>query len=500
MQSRRSQVAPLTCIVPVAMMIAAIASADEPIVSDFKSYTLPTYTLITRDSNAVRRVPTMVARADGLLAKLFNRETRHAGVPAYILVVPHKAWMRYFKPGKSIIGEFLPARFANYILLDSSFLGADGYDGIYHEYTHFYLWTQIRGVHPLWFDEGLAVLIENTTFSPSTVKFELPWSAGWSWSMSLVPMERLLSIDKRSPEYRTADTAHSVHLQSWAMVHRGVIADRAFGKQMFAFLAALNEMQPVDRAVQSSFGMTTDQLDSSMRNYVRNLYLVTAKLEHESPPPVSVPPGRDLSEIEVMETLAEVMFSSGYQPQNLASLSETARSRAPESTTVLALRMRLAIRDRDDLTLRKLLADVGPRLYDASAARIVGLAIFERVRNSDVIAPLSTVEADAMSRRAFELLQRALAAESNDLEALCAYATLAARLKQNMAIALERIQKLRTLQPSNGDLAMAAALLLEAQGDSQGLTPYLVDIIRFSNWDDQRKWAALRLGSQHNAQ
>ena len=482
------------------MMFAAVAVGGAPKFSGYKAYAQPDYTLITRDAKAVRRIPGEVAKVDRLLAKLFNRETRLAGVPAYILVVPHGIWQRYLNPGSAIVGEFLPGRFANYILLDSSLLDSEGYHSVYHEYTHLYLWTQIRGVHPLWFDEGLAVLVENTTFGPSTAKIDLPWSVTRSWSIPLLPMERLLTIDKTSPEYRDTATSHSVHLQSWAMVHRGVIADRAFGKQMFDFIAALNEMQPVDQALQSSFGMNTAQLDASMRNYVRKLYFDIAKLELDLPTPPALPQGRDMSEVEVLEFLAEVMFTSDYQPQRLASVIEAAQRRAPESASVHALRMRLAVRDRDDSALQRLLAEIEPRLTDPLAARSVGLALFERVRVPGGIPALLPGDADAMSRRALELLQRAVVAESNDIETVCAYATLAARLRQDVAHALERVQKTRTYQPSNGDLAMAAALLYEAQGDSQKVTPYLVDIIRFSNWDDQRKWAALRLGNQQNGQ
>ena len=82
-----------------------------------------------------------------------------------------------------------------------------------------------------------------------------------------IPLKQLLNMDKSSPEYRNASSTSVIHRQSWTIVHRALAADPEFGKQMFAFLAALNLKQPIDAAVQSNFGMSIDKLDAELYAY-----------------------------------------------------------------------------------------------------------------------------------------------------------------------------------------------------------------------------------------
>jgi tetratricopeptide (TPR) repeat protein len=246
--------------------------------------------------------------------------------------------------------------------------------------------------------------------------------------------------------------------------------------------------------MQLSFGMNARQLNSSMHGYLNKSRFRVARVDLGSPETVIVPPGRDVSEVETLQFLAEIMFTSGTQPHRLASVIEAARSRAPEWAAVQALRMRLAVRDRDDAALQQLLAEIEPRLADARAARSVGLALYERVRASESSHAPPAMDVGALSVRALDLLSRALAAEPDDVQVVCAYALLAAQLKQDIAGALNRVQKMRAHLPSNGELAMAAALLYDAQGEPQEVNPYLAEVVELSNWDEQRRWAALRLG------
>ena len=100
---------------------------------------------------------------------------------------------------------------------------------------------------------------------------------------------------------------------------------------------------------------------------------------------------------------------------------------------------------------------------------------------------------DQMSRRAFALLDRALSAKPGDGEATWAYALLAARLGENLEIALSRLAFTRTLVRGHSDLAMATALVHESRGDLDAMLPFLEEAALLANSAEKRRIANARV-------
>lgn len=218
----------------LATLVAAGSWAREPVMHGMKMWSQPTYTVFSHNEPMALTVMSQVAPIEQVLSTLLGHEVRPAGSPTCIFIVRGGVWSRYLQPGKMILGEFAPTRFANYLLLNSTDQGGSIRNAVNHEYTHLYLYTQFRGVIPLWFDEGMAEMMQETEFRAKTAVVGKPrgnYSSGW------LPLARLLRIDKQSPEYLSERT-DLVHGESWAMVHRGVIAEPAFGKKIYAYLKA----------------------------------------------------------------------------------------------------------------------------------------------------------------------------------------------------------------------------------------------------------------------
>jgi hypothetical protein len=320
----------------------------------------------------------------------------------------------------------------------------------------------------------------------------MPVEFGGKW----IPLARLFQIDRTSPEYRGDKENVSIHHGSWGLVHRALIEDSAFNKQLFDFLAALNNFNPLEKAVPQSFGMDVGELDERMRRYVRSAYQnhdAFFQVKIPAVPEPKVPPGRSMGEAESLELLAEAMLAAGTRPERLAELIDAAHRKAPDSPKVLALRMQLAVRDRDDVALTRLLAESEPRASDPQVARGVGLALFERVRESRPDDPISPTDRDRLSRRAFELLDRAVMSRPDDIEAIWGFAMLAARLKQDLAIAMRRVDSGLAIADHNADLAMAAAMVYEAQGEQKKMIPFLVVTARMTSEPKLREWALNRV-------
>ncbi|HET9475389.1 MAG TPA: hypothetical protein VFO82_15925, partial [Steroidobacteraceae bacterium] len=155
----------------------------------------------------------------------------------------------------------------------------------------------------------------------------------------------------------------------------------------------------------------------------------------------------------------------------------------------LPLRMRLAARLKDDAKLEELYGVFSKNASDPQVARVMGLALYERVQNLD--AQSGARRTDLMTR-SFDLLNRSLAVNANDPEAVWASAMQAADLKRDMDVALQRLVPMLEQLPHNPEMALAAGRLLYAKGDPN-LKPYAAAVLRYSHSIEQKRWAAERI-------
>jgi len=464
-------------------LLAIGAQAREPDVRGYKAYEMPAYTIVTPDERNAARIAWPVAQSEAVLAKLFDGETTAPGAPTYVFLMPVSVWRRYLQPGVGLNGEFVPARFANYLLLCATQDESALKRLTLQQAAHWNLQSRFRGIVPMWFDEGVALIVAAADFRNAEVV--LGQRPGFRSARGWIPMSELLSMDKGSRSYLDLATTDIVLTESWALVHRGLIFDPSFGRQMMAFIAAQNSLAPLDTAVQSNFGVTLDQLDRDMSSYASRLGFEDLDLKFQSAPVAALPPGRAMSEAEALEFIGEVMLASGFKPLRLSDIAN-ALLRVPDGKYAeFTLRMRIAARDGDDVSLTKLSAAIDQHTIDPAILRGAGLALYERsaeTRRND------------QSVRALELLDRALNVQPDDAEAVWAYATLAARLNRDLPIARDRVAAASTRWPSNPYLAQAEALVREAGGDTAAANDALNRTLRLSKTVELSRWARQRLG------
>jgi hypothetical protein len=470
-------------------LLAPGLATAAPRIGNLRAYETPHYTLIVTDGIEAGQVAAHITNMEQTLARMLNREVRPTGNPTYIYVVSGPFWSRYLGPGRAFAGEFVPRRFSNYLMLDGGVARRGRSElrrRIYHEYTHYFLHTQFRGTHPLWFDEGLAEIMEWAEMRRYGTVLRLPKQRrddGW------IPFPRLFELDKNSPEYLAADTSGRVHRQSWGIVHRGLIADRQFGARILRFLTALDRLDPIEDAARESFGMTLAELDASMREYLGRKRFEQAFVPVGRTPPAKLGNGRTLSELEARLTIARAMLDTGLNSEVAREFVASAAELAPESPEVAVLRLRVAVRDRDDAAIAALLAR--SPVTDVRFARDAGLALLERVRDNPLDEKLGDSGRAAMTDRALELLR--VVAGEEDAEADWAFALAAAQRGRGLEEALDRLERAHMRVPDNPDLAAATALVLEASGAPESMLPWLVSTYRFSADPAQRVWAAERV-------
>ncbi len=470
----------LCCVAPFAASQAIAAGVFVANPGKMTRYELPGYTLVAVDNAQLRRDMTKLPRLKRALELSLGIDVKPTGIPTYFYVVSDSVWDRYLEPTTGIPSEFVPTRFANYVIANNTRINRLG---LFHEHTHLYLYNQMPGVYPLWFDEGLAMMMGRALYTGTKVEIypaKHGDEGGW------VPTARILRATKSSPEYLSQKTLYSLHFQSHAMVYRALIDNPEFGKQVFSYLEAINNIASPEEA-EAILG-NIDDLDFKMRAFVNEDGKKQVLMDVESVPELTLPEGTPLSKLDSLLGIATICLDGGLHIDMVHELLDAAATEPGGAERVAPFRMRLAAHRKDDAELEKWYGVLSKDPGDTHSARAAGLALYERAQTLEMGAARRT----DLSTRSLTLLDQSLKARADDPEATWAYAMQAADLKRDMDVALQRLVPMFEKLPSNPDMALAAGRLMYARGD-QNLMPYATAVLRYSHSIEQKRWAAERI-------
>lgn len=199
--------------------------------------------------------------------------------PMILLVVRNEASMKRFLPrdfeGKDAsrpAGYFLPSADRDYALLrlDVGHHADQPYFVLFHEYTHGIVHLNFPAL-PVWLDEGLADFYGATEITSDQVGLgQVP--AGRLARLRrgpLLPLETLLTVNHRSPEYQERDKFGMFYAQSWAFVHYLFMDEQAKKADLFqAYLKALPAAADPLAAARDGFG-DLGKLQDTLARYAR---------------------------------------------------------------------------------------------------------------------------------------------------------------------------------------------------------------------------------------
>jgi hypothetical protein len=123
-------------------------------------YEVPGYTLVAVTNPQLRRDVAKLPRLKHALEEMTGIKVKPTGIRTVVYVVPGSLWETYLEPAPALPSEFVPTRFTNYIIASNTSVDQTR---LFHEHTHLYVYNQMPGVYPLWFDEGLAVMMANAS-------------------------------------------------------------------------------------------------------------------------------------------------------------------------------------------------------------------------------------------------------------------------------------------------------------------------------------------------
>ena len=469
----------------LAILTAGQAMAAGPFVANPGEMTryevLPGYTLIAVDNPQLRRDMVKLPRLKRALEQSLGIDVRPTGIPTYVYIVSSSIWDRYLEPNSTIPGEFVPTRFANYIIANNARIDRQK---LFHQHTHLYLYNQMPGVYPLWFDEGLAVMMANAQYTGTQVQiFPARHDERGGW----LPIERVLRATRTSPEYMDEGQLLNFHFQSHAMVYRALVDEPAFGNKVTTYLEAVNNLATPEEA-EKAFGVSNADLNMQMRGYVNESGKKRVMLDTDGVTELAIPAGTPVSKLDALLGIATICLDAGLHVDMVHELLDAADAEAGGKPRALPLRMRLAARLKDDAKLEQLYGVLAKQATDPKMARATGLALFERAQDLEKSGARRT---DLMTR-SIGLLNVSLTAQADDPEAVWAYATQAAELGRDLDVALQRLLPMFEKLPDNPEMAQAAGLVLFARGE-ETVMPYLVAVQRYAHTLEQKRWAVERM-------
>lgn len=264
---------------------------------------------------------------------------------------------RYQDKPVAVAGYFVPGPM-NYIaiLADRDY---DYSDIVYHEYVHLAA-ARALGRMPLWLSEGLADFY--STFEPTDGGRkarigQLKDRYVMRLQREFLPLETLAAIDGGSPYYNERDKSSVFYAESWFLFHFLQISQqRKYAPRVPAFVGAILDGVPFDRACVEHLGVTARALESEVRQYLSSLAFQSLEVTlPEEIGRIDKLPASPVGEAEVHARLGQVLLAlrepadarahldhaiavDPHQSLALARLAEQTVTRSPEEALALARR------------------------------------------------------------------------------------------------------------------------------------------------------------------
>ena len=201
--------------------------------------------------------------------------TANSPVPTSIYVFKSQSALDPYLPrrdGKpaNLGAYFLETDDGNFTLLSAQW-NKDPRHLVYHSYIYYFLNANFPP-QPMWFEEGLGGFYSTfrSTEDEAQIGMVREDYLDWLRNNTLIPLERLFGVDRKSPESYDDLKRTTFDAESWALVHYMMRGNPERAPQMGRFLQLLKDGRPQDEAFREAFQMEYGQLFSELVTYVRN--------------------------------------------------------------------------------------------------------------------------------------------------------------------------------------------------------------------------------------
>lgn len=489
---------------------AAGAAPREPAraVREYTEIVTPQFTLLTSQPPAEARSVAQRLWAFRLALESLLGAPLESAVPVTIFALDGESWRRYAAPRSGLAGWFSGEPFAADLMFDASTGAQQALELTLHEYTHHLLRALGAGPGrlPPFLDEGLAELFGTARFTRDALRFapradHITALRGADW----LPFERVLEVGRRDAEFMEHGPARLFYAQAWATAYYVLAGDSAAGRtRLPAYLATLREIDADggsavrERVQRRAAEQLVGHPAASANEAIRRAVLRGGSLGEPSVPlpraarePVPMALRRiGADEFEVR--LAELMLRLG----NRATLARGLLRAVPEDSP-FAPRARvgaaLAVLQSGELPFASALLDdpaLASGIDAATGVRLgrgllqLGLPSSQELAGTVAGAGTAAFPADEALRRrqrlerSRDLFAAALATPGASAEATWGYVLATLSLGRREPDLLDRAIQAYATAPGNPELAIAVAMVLEAEGHAPAARRFWAEAAR----------------------
>lgn len=392
--------------------------------------------------------------------------------PLWIYVARDDATMKILMPSLlrelgagSVGGRFVVRPTAQFIQLQAGTGEKWDLQLVFHEYFH-YLSDRLDLDLPLWLEEGLADFWGATQFTRDAVEIGrlLPT---YMKAVGGLELERLLVLDRTSPEYRDPARRGIVYAGSWALVHYLVLGEKgARSSQLPRYIDLVRTGRDSLTAAKEAFGELAE-LDRGLSRYRAATIYPLGKI----PPAAAAPPLevalRKVGDGEAAARIVVAQFATEPTAE-MARWVTLAREQAPAAAATDLATGLLALREQrlPEAESGFARAANAPAQDEQMAIAWYGLAVLEMNRDS---SPSGLTRAENRLQRAVDLDPRFAAAHSRLAEIY---------LRQgDPRRALSPLRVARRLRPDDDFLDLVEIHCLERLGSHAAAEIWLTRIV-----------------------
>lgn len=210
-----------------------------------------------------------------VFGKLMTKANVNLPVPLQIVALRSTKEIRQISPifnGKptELAGLFQGGDDRSFIMLDMSV--TNPWSVVFHEYAHQLMNGNLSAQTDPWFEEGFAeyfssIEVDNKEARVGKIPEDTYRVLQQMGMMHVIDLFRVRQYSKTYNE--SGDHRNVFYAESSLLVHY-VYDNQLLLKVADYFDAAINQKKPVDQAMQQAFGMTPEQFDKALRNYLQS--------------------------------------------------------------------------------------------------------------------------------------------------------------------------------------------------------------------------------------
>jgi tetratricopeptide (TPR) repeat protein len=388
------------------------------------------------------------------------------GPPLRIYVARDEATMKILMPSLvqalgsgTVGGRFVDQPTGQFIQLRAGNGSEWDLQVVFHEYFH-YLVNRLDLDLPLWLEEGLADFWGATQFRREATEIGrlIPGRMKQLVLPTLPPLERLLVLDRSSPEYRDRQRIGSVYAESWALVHFLVLGDKsARSDQLSRYIQLVAGGRESLAAAREAFG-DLDKLAREFKGYRGGKLFPLGKMAPVPDAGAAAHPARAVSDPEAAARIVIAQFHTEPTAAMAPWAAVAASAGTPNGATELAAAL-FALREQrlTDSTAAFARAAAAGAPEAAEALTWYGLAVLEQHERDGDSTP-------AGLDRAEERLRRALAFDAGFAAAHSRLAEIHLQRGTDLAAALAEIRLALRLRPDDDFFTVREIQLIDRIG------------------------------------